>query len=152
MVQGLVEAATGALVLIAVALAIYVFAATVHERSHWVVARLWSSEVSVSHIFGVFPVSVDVGDPYDVPPPVIRVAGVAPTLFCLPVGVGIYTTVDASVQLRVVLTLPFLAASLLSPSDLLAACYPRRFQELATDHDQMTHLGVLDILLEELHS
>lgn len=152
MVRGLVEPATEALLVISGAVAIYVLAATAHERSHWLVGRLWSNQVTVIHIFGAFPVSVDFRDPYDVPPSVIRIAGIAPCLFCLPLGVGIYTTLEASFQHRLAVALPFLAASLLSPSDLLAFCYPRRFQKLAAEHEQMTHLGVLDVLIEELQS
>lgn len=150
MVRALTEVATGALLLIGVSLGIYVAAATLHERSHWAVGRLWSSDVRVRQIFVVFPVSVEFPSPYDVPPGAIRLAGAAPLLVCLPVGLALFTTLEASFRVRIVLALPFWAASILSPSDLLAVLFPRRFQVVAAEHEKLTHLRVTEILLEEL--
>lgn len=152
MVRAIAELATGGLLLVGASLVIYAAAATLHERSHWLVGRVWSSEVGILHIFVVFPVSVDFRDPYDVPPAGIRVAGIAPLLFCLPIGLALFFGLETSFRVRAVLALPFVAASILSPSDLLACCYPRRFQEIATEHEQLTHLRVTEILLDELRA
>lgn len=150
MVEVLTEIATDGLLAMSLAIAVYFVAATAHERSHWIVGRLWSDDVTIIHMAYVFPFSVDFRSPNEVPPAVIRVAGIAPTLFCVPTAYLLYTTVDASFLGRVVVSLPFSAAAILSPSDLLAFCYPERFQELATDHDRMGHLAVLDVLIAEL--
>lgn len=152
MVRALAEMATGVLLLIGVSLVVYVAAATLHERSHWAVGRLWSSDVRVRQLFVVFPVSVEFPSPYDVPPGAIRLAGAAPLLFCLPVGVALFTAVEASFRVRVILALPFWAASLLSPSDLLAVVYPRRFQAIAAEYEELSHLRVTEIILEEFRS
>lgn len=149
MVETLADIATDGLLAILLATVVYFVAATAHERSHWLVGRIWSDDVTIIHLGYVFPFSVDFQSPNDVPPSVIRVAGIAPFLFCLPIGVVLFTTVDASFLVRVLLSLPFWAAAILSPSDLLALCYPRRFQELATEHERMGHLEVLDILVTE---
>lgn len=150
MVEVLIEIAMDGLLAILLAIVVYFVAATAHERSHWIVGRLWSEDVTVIHLAYVFPFSVDFRSPKDVPPTVIRVAGVAPSLFCVPTAYVLYTTVDVPFLARVLVSLPFWAAAILSPSDLLAFCYPERFQELACDHERMGHLAVLDVLIAEL--
>lgn len=148
--ETLAAVATDGLLAILLASVVYVVAATAHERSHWLVGRLWSADVTVLHLAYVFPFSVEFRSPYDVPPGVIRVAGVAPLLFCLPIGLGLFWGLEASFLVRLVLALPFVAAAILSPSDLLAGVSPVRFQELAAEHDRMAHLEVLEVLLAEL--
>lgn len=152
MPQVLAELATDGLLAILLALVLYFVAATAHERSHWLVGRLFSEDVTIIHLLRVFPASVDFREPYDVPTTVIRVAGVAPLLFCLPVAVVLFSTVDQPFLVRVLLALPFVGASLLSPSDLLAVVYPERFQEIASEHERLAHTEVLKLLLEEARS
>jgi hypothetical protein len=148
-VENITDLATDGLLAMLLASIVYFVAATAHERSHWLVGRLWSDDVTIIHLGYVFPFSVDFQSPNDVPRSVIRVAGIAPFLFCLPIGVVLFTTIDASFLVRMVLSLPFWAAAILSPSDLLAICYPTRFQELAAEHERMGHLEVLDIVIAE---
>lgn len=152
MVEALAEFAARGLLAILLAFVLYFAAATAHERSHWLVGRLWSDEVTVMHVFGFFPASVDFRAPYDVPPTVIRVAGIAPVLFCLPTAYLLFTLVEASFLVRLLLAVPFAAAAIVSPSDLLAFCYPERFQQVASEHEKMGHVAVLRLLIDEVRS
>lgn len=149
MVETLADIATDGLLAILLATIVYFVATTAHERIHWIVGRIRSDDVTIIHLGYVFPFSVDFQSPNDVPQAVIRVAGIAPFLFCAPIAVVLFTVVDASFLVRVLLTLPFWAAAILGPSDILAFCYPRRFQELATEHERLGHLEVLNILVTE---
>lgn len=125
---------------------------TLHEGSHWIVGRIWSSELEMFRLYLIFPVSVIFHSPYDLPPHGVRLTGVAPLLFWLPVAVTIYIVLDAAPIGRVLLSLPFWAAAILSPSDLLAILYPERFQEYAANGDAVGHIGMLKILLQEVYS
>lgn len=123
-----------------------------HEGSHWIVGRLWSSEIEIIRLSLIFPISMRFHSPYEFPPHGVRFVGVAPLLFWLPVAVAIYVAFYASPLGRFLFSLPFWWAAIPSPSDLLAILYPRRFQEYAASGDAVGHIEMLKILFREFHS
>lgn len=131
---------------------IFFLAATFHERSHWLVSRIWSEDLSIIRKFGLFPASVDFGSPFDIPSCGMRIVGIAPFLFCLPTAVVLFMVLDSPFLIRVLLTLPFWAASILSPSDLLAFFYPERFQAIAANNESIGHFETIRILADEFRS
>lgn len=141
-----------AMIIVLMSIGIYLISSAFHEGSHWIIGRIWSDDLQILRLYLIFPVSVIFHSPYDLPSPGVRLAGVAPMLFCLPVAVAIYITLDASSIGRVLFSLPFWAASILSPSDLLAILYPKRFQEHASNGDAVGQIGMIKILLGEFHS
>lgn len=123
-----------------------------HEGSHWIVGRLWSSEIEITRLSLIFPVSMRFHAPYDFPPHGVRFVGVAPLLFWVPVAAAIYVAFYASPLARFLFSLPFWWAAVPIPSDVLAVLYPKRFQEFAASGDAVGHNGMLKILLQEFHS
>lgn len=59
-------------------------AAVFHEGSHWVMARIWSADLGVVPKFWIFSGAINIRSPYEIPPHGIRLAGMVPLLFCLP--------------------------------------------------------------------
>lgn len=141
-----------AIIVVLMSVGIFMISSTLHEGSHWIMGRLWSSELELLRMYLVFPVSVITHSQYDFPPNGVRLAGVAPLLFWLPVAVLIYVTLYTSSLGCVLLSLPFWAAAILSPSDLLALLYPERFQEYVAQDDAVGHIGTIKILLHEVSS
>ena len=141
-----------AIIVVLSSLGISMISLNLHEGSHWVVGRLWSSEIEIIRLSLIFPISMRFHSPYDFPPHGVRLVGVAPLLFWLPVAAAIYVAFYASPLGRVLLSLPFWAAAIPSPSDVLAFLYPRRFQEYAANDNEVGHFGMLKILLHEFHS
>lgn len=139
-------------IVVLMSVGIFMIASFLHEGSHWIVGRLWSSELEILRLYLVFPVSVSFHSPYDLPPHGVRLTGVAPLLFWLPGAVTIYLALAAAPVGRVLLSVPFWAATILSPSDVLAFLYPERFQEYAANGDAVGHIGMIKILLEEVSS
>lgn len=141
-----------AIIVVLSSLGIGMIALTLHECSHWIVGRLWSSEIEIIRLSLIFPVSMRFHSPYDFPPHGVRLVGGAPLLFWLPVAAAIYVAFYASPFGRFLFSLPFWWAAIPSPSDLLAILYPRRFQEYAASGGAVGHIGMLKILFREFHS
>lgn len=141
-----------AIIIVLSSLGISMISLNLHEGSHWIVGRLWSSEIEINRLSLIFPISMRFHSPYDFPPHGVRFVGVAPLLFWLPVAVAIYVAFYASPLGRVLFSLPFWWAAIPSPSDVLAILYPRRFQAYATNDNEVGHIGMLKILLQEFHS
>lgn len=144
--------ALSAIIIVLSSLGISMISLNLHEGSHWIVGRLWSSEIEINRLSLIFPISMRFHSPYDFPPHGVRFVGVAPLLFWLPVAVAIYVAFYSSPLGRVLFSLPFWWAAIPSPSDVLAILYPRRFQAYATNDNEVGHIGMLKILLQELHS
>lgn len=144
----------GAVVLISLAVIVVLsyIAAVVHEGSHWIVGRLWTTDVTIIRWKTVLPVSVNFHAPFQLPAYAVRLSGIAPLLVGFPLGFAIFLMLEEPFPVRVLLALPFWAAMLLSPSDLLAICYPTRFQEYASTNDVGGHLEILRILVDEVRS
>ena len=152
MVGILFQYVLSALIVVLSSLGIGMISLNLHEGSHWIMGRLWSSEIEIIRLSLIFPVSMRFHSPFDFPPHGVRLVGVAPLLFWLPVAVAIYVAFYALPLGRVLFSLPFWWAAVPSPSDTLAFLYPRRFQEYAASDDVVGHIGMLKILLQEFHS
>lgn len=127
-------------------------ASTIHERSHWLVGRIWPKDLHIIRKFGLFPASVDFGSPNDIPPYVIRLAGVAPFLVGAPVSAVLFLYLDYSLPLEMLLTVPFWAAAILSPIEILALFYPERFHEMASEKESVGHTEAIRLLVCEFLS
>jgi len=127
-------------------------AAVVHEGSHWIVGRLWTTDVTITRWKTLLPVSVNFQAPFQLPSYAVRLSGIAPLLIGFPLGFATLLVLKEPFLVRALLALPFWAAMLLSPSDLLAICYPTRFQEHASTNDAGGHLEMLRILVDEVRS
>lgn len=141
-----------AVMLVLMSIGIFMISSTLHEGSHWLVGRLWSSEVEILRLYLIFPVSVSFDAPYDLPPHGVRLSGGAPLLFWLPPALTVYLLLDTAPVGRVLLSVPFWAAAILSPSDLLAILYPDRFQEYADNDSEVGHIGMIKLLHREFFS
>jgi len=141
----------GAVVMITLLLIVVLswIAAVAHEGSHWLVGRLWTTEITITRWKAVLPVSVNYHAPFRLPSYAIRMSGIAPLLFCFPLAVAVFTMLNEPFQMRVLVSLPFWAGMLLSPSDVLAICFPKRFQEYASTNDSGSHVEMLRMLVEE---
>ncbi|QLD89616.1 hypothetical protein HWV07_11480 [Natronomonas salina] len=148
----LFQYAYSTVIVLLMSIGVFMIASTLHEGTHWIVGRIWSSELEILRLDIVFPVAVIFHSPYDLPPHGVRLTGVAPLLFWLPVAVTIYVALAAAPVGRVLLSVPFWAAAILSPSDVLAFLYPERFQEYAANGNAVGHIGMIKILLQELTS
>lgn len=151
-IEMLLQYVLAAIVVLLSSLGIGMISLTLHEGSHWIVARRWSSEIEITRLSLIFPVSMRFHSPYDFPPHGVRLVGAAPLLFWLPVAVAIYVALYASPLGRFLFSLPFWWAAIPSPSDVLAVLYPRRFQEYAASGDTVGHIGTIKILLQEVSS
>lgn len=124
-----------------------------HEGSHWVMARIWSDDLGVVPKFWIFPGAINIRSPYEIPPHGIRLAGMAPLLFCLPPFLILFFILDAHYLVRLLITFPLWAAALIiSPPDLLAILYPRRFQKFAASADGGGMREGTKILIDEIRS
>lgn len=141
----------GAVVLVSLLLIVVLsyVAAVVHEGSHWIVGRLWTTDVTITRWKTVLPVSVNYHAPFQLPAYAIRLSGIAPLLIGFPLGLAVFLLLAEPFPVRVLVALPFWAATFLSPSDLLAICYPTRFQEYASTNDASGHLEMLCLLIDE---
>lgn len=148
----LVNLAFRLIVGILMTIGIYFLASTIHERSHWLVGRIWSNDLHIIGKFGLFPASVDFGSPYDIPPYGIRLAGIAPFLVGAPVSAVLFLYLDYSFPLELLLTVPFWAAAILSPIDFLAFLYPERFQEIASENESISHIETIGLIVREFRS
>lgn len=144
----------GSVVLVSLSLIVVLsyVAAVVHEGSHWIVGRLWTTDVTITRWKTVLPVSVNYHAPFQLPSYAIRLSGIAPLLFGFPLGLAVFLMFVEPFHVRVLVAFPFWAATLLSPSDLLAICYPTRFQEYASTNDAGGHIEMLRILIDEVRS
>jgi len=130
--------------------ALTVVAAEFHERSHWVVARVWTRDVHIDRWRGVFAKTVVFHEPFDIPTYGVRLAGFAPALFGLIVGTMMFFLISTPFGISLLVALPFWASMLLSPSDLLAIVSPSRFQKFAEGNDSSGHIEMVKILLNEI--
>jgi len=144
----------GSVVLVSLSLIVVLsyVAAVVHEGSHWIVGRLWTTDVTITRWKTVLPVSVNYHAPFQLPSYAIRLSGIAPLLFGFPLGLAVFLMLVEPFHVRVLVALPFWTATLFSPSDLLAICYPTRFQEYASTNDASGHIEMLRILIDEVRS
>jgi len=144
----------GAVVLVSLLLIVVLsyVAAVVHEGSHWIIGRLWTTDVTITRWKTMLPVSVNYHAPFQLPSYAVRLSGIAPLLIGFPLGLAVFLMLEGPLPARVLLALPFWAAMLLSPSDLLAICFPTRFQEYATTNESGGHLEMLRILIDEVRS
>lgn len=124
-------------------------ATEIHERSHWLVARIWSKSVSIDRWQGVIASTVVYHSPLEIPPYGIRLSGIAPVLVGFPLGLTVLAMLDAPLSIRLLAALPFLATMILSPSDVLAILFPERFQEFAVENDSAQHREMVKLLVEE---
>lgn len=123
-----------------------------HEGSHWLVGRIWTSDLSVVWRHRIVPEAVSFHSPFQVPPHAIRLSAMAPILFYLPITIFVFSIIS-DLRSGLILSLPFSFAAIrviLSPGDLLAILFPTRFQEYAVETDAPSHVEVLHILAEEI--
>ena len=152
MVGILSQYAYSVIIVVLSSLGIGMISLNLHEGSHWIVGRLWSSEIEIIRLSPILPISMEFHAPYDFPPHGVRLVGVAPLLFWLPVAIAVYLAFYASPLGRFLFSLPFWWAAIPSPSDVLAVLYPRRFQAYAANVTEVGHIGMLKILFQEFHS
>lgn len=126
--------------------------AEAHERSHWLVGRIWTNNISIYRKYGVVPTTVNYRSPYDLPQCGMRVAGIAPLLFCPIIGSLTFSFLDVGFLIRVVISGPFFLAGVPSLSDLLAFFFPIRFQEYAEITDIGDRREMRSILFQEIRS
>lgn len=157
---------TLALFVLVVSLPILFIAAEFHERSHWVVARIWTTEVEIERKRGILAHTVNFHKPFDLPLYGVRIAGFAPVIFGLItattiyismpylinyiIGPPIFLSLDWSQEIQWILTTPFAVSMLLSPVDFYAILAPREFQKFAERNDSATFTETLKLLKDEL--
>jgi hypothetical protein len=111
----------------------------VHEFSHYSLARIWSSEVTISWKYGILPRRINYRSPDEVPAGMFRLIGGAPLWACI---CGLLTflvlvisgsPLDAATPLILIGFSGGLFISL-SDSDIFAVRHPVAFQRYASDH------------------
>jgi hypothetical protein len=130
-----------------------------HEISHYIVARIWTNDVSIRYIYLIFPVSVEVPGIDEVPTWGIRTLGVAPQLFLFPVIGYLYLRFELPFTL---LSFGFVPASVYSallggglvtsPGDWIAVLFPDEFRKMADTDESFSHLENLRFLFDHIFS
>lgn len=129
--------------------AIVFLASEIHERSHWLFGRIWTREITIHRTWWIFASYVNYHSPYDFSSKGMRISSAAPFIVGLTLSLLGFTLIDESLKFEVILNLPFMAAMILSPSDLLGIFFPERFQNYASSNDEAGHWEMVQILAEE---
>lgn len=119
---------------------------TFHERSHWIVGRIWTKKMEIKRLHGIFPHRVDFEDLCDLPQYAVRLIGIAPFVSGAVLTSLVYS-LDLPLTSKVVLGIPFVASLVPSPGDIMAITRPNLFKIYVDKDLSKSHIEILKIVL-----
>lgn len=123
-----------------------------HESTHWIIARIWTEDVTIGSSYDrvPFPDRTEFKNPWDLPDYGVRIAGISPIIYLF---LFLYTMWGYSGDITLYSTAPlffFLGASIISIHDMMAFLFPERWRELTDSEEEYSQRQVVSFLFQEI--
>jgi len=126
--------------------------ALLHEGTHWIIARIWTREVTITSSYSKVPLPdrTSFENPWDLPDYGVRIAGIAPIVYVFLLLYTMSMYWGRFTPRSIVMIFLFLGASIMSFHDMMAFLFPERWRELTDSDEDYNQREMARLLFQEL--